>query len=136
MRIAYSSGRITNGSQMAKVAMIDLRDNNDREEHYNFRTYVTRARLVKANGNASNQAIWRWADPGGPGGASGQLAFTTMNEWLAAIESDRSTKSAAQKIVEHRPALAVDTCFREGKPVEAAVCDAIHTFTDTRRRWC
>jgi hypothetical protein len=122
---------------MAKVAMIDLRDNDDREEHYNFRTYVTRARLVKANGNAGNQAIWRTAEPapaGGPGGgATGQRAFETMNDWLAAIESDRSSAPLEQKVVEHRPALAVDTCFQNGAPVAASVCDAIYrTFTDTR----
>ncbi len=69
VRIAYSSGRITHGRQMAKIAMIDLRDNNDREEHYNFRTYVTRARLLKANGKADNQAIWRTAIPPLPAAA-------------------------------------------------------------------
>lgn len=62
-KLAYSSGRVTNGKQMAKVATIDLRDNDDREEHYNFRTWVTRARLLKANGTADNQAIWRKTDP-------------------------------------------------------------------------
>lgn len=151
VRIAYASGRITNGRQMATVAMIDLRDNNDREEHYNFRTYVTRARLVKANGQANNQAIWRTADappaggrggggaPGaqagraGAGGLSDTLAFTTMNEWLAAVEADRSSLPLAQKIVAHRPALAHDTCFRSGAAVDAAACDQIYrTFTDTR----
>jgi hypothetical protein len=154
VKIAYSSGRITNGRQMAKVAMIDLRDNNDREEHYNFRTYVTRARLINANGKADNQAIWRTAvQPAGGRGAgdaagggrgagaalgaggnnTGQLAFTTMNEWLAAIEADRSAESLEQKVVDNRPTLAVDTCFQDGKPVAASVCDAIYrTFTDTR----
>jgi hypothetical protein len=130
VRIAYSSGRITNGSQMAKAAMIDVRDNDAREEHYNFRTYVTRARLIKANGSAANQAIWRTTTGAAP---SATLAFDTMNQWLAAIEADRSNKPLEQKIVEHRPALAVDTCFEDGKPAAAARCDAVYsTFTDTR----
>ena len=79
VRIAYSSGRVTNGRQMAQVAMIDLRDNNDREEHYNFRTYVTRARLVKANGNADNQAIWRTAGATRRG-RTGRLAVAATPE--------------------------------------------------------
>jgi hypothetical protein len=130
VKIAYSSGRITNGKQMAKVAMIDLRDNDDREEHYNFRTYVTRARLIKANGTAANQAIWRGTDGGGRNGA---LAFDTMNEWLTKVEADKSNATTEQKIVKDRPALAADTCFEGTTPVDASKCDAVyHTFTDTR----
>ena len=89
VRIAYSSGRVTNGRQMSKVAMIDLRDNDAREEHYNFRTEVTRARLTKANGSAANQAIWRTTTGAAP---SLVLAFNTMNQWLTAIEADQSTR--------------------------------------------
>jgi hypothetical protein len=137
VKIAYSSGRITNGRQMGKVAMIDLRENDDREEHYNFRTYVTRARLVKANGTADNQAIWRTADaPAGRaagGGGNAVLAFNTMSQWLAAVEADHSTKPIERKIIDDRPAPAKDTCFESGAPVAASKCDAVyHTFTDTR----
>jgi len=130
VRIAYSSGRVTNGREMAKVAMIDLRDNDAREEHYNFRTDVTRARLMKANGSSANQAIWRTTTGGGPNAV---LAFATMNQWLAAIETDRSTKTLAEKVVADRPALAVDTCLDNTTAVAAAQCDAVYkTFTDTR----
>jgi hypothetical protein len=130
VKIAYSSGRVTNGKQMAKVAMIDLRDNDDREEHYNFRTYVTRARLLKANGTTANQAIWRGTDAGARNGA---LAFDTMNEWLTRIEADKSNVPLEQKVIKDRPALAVDTCFEGTTPVDASKCDAVyHTFTDTR----
>ena len=130
VKIAYSSGRITNGKQMAKVAMIDLRDNDDREEHYNFRTYVTRARLLKANGTTANQAIWRGTDGGARNGA---LAFDTMNAWLTAIEGDKRNGTLEQKVIQDRPVLAVDTCFEGTTPVDAAKCDAVyHTFTDTR----
>jgi hypothetical protein len=114
---------------MAKVAMIDLRDNNDREEHYNFRTYVTRARLVKANGTADNQAIWRKTS----GGSDANLAFKTMNEWLAAVETDRSNTAIEQKILAARPTLGVDSCLQDGVRVDASRCDAVYrTFTDTR----
>src|SRR5262249_11159998 len=140
VKVAYSSGRITNGRQMAKVAMIDLRDNDDREEHYNFRTYVTRARLLKANGTADNQAIWRTADApaaraggagpapaaGGPGGGNATLAFNTMNQWLAAVEADHSTKPIERKIIDDRPTLAKDTCFENGAPAAASACDAVY----------
>jgi hypothetical protein len=130
VKIAYSSGRVTNGKQMAKVAMIDLRDNDDREEHYNFRTYVTRARLLKANGTTANQAIWRATDAGA---RNGVLAFDTMNEWLTKIESDTRNIPLEQKVNQDRPALALDTCFDGTTPVEASKCDAVYrTFTDTR----
>ncbi len=130
VKIAYSSGRITNGKQMAKVAMIDLRDNDDREEHYNFRTYVTRARLQKANGTTANQAIWRSTDAGA---RNGTLAFDTMNAWLTKIEADTRSATLEQKVIQDRPPLAVDTCFEGTTPVDASKCDAVyHTFTDTR----
>jgi hypothetical protein len=129
-RIAYRSGRITNGREMANVAMIDLRDNDAREEHYNFRTYVTRARLMKANGTAANQAIWRTTTGATPNQI---LAFNTMNQWLAAIDLDKSAQTLPQKIVANRPALAVDACFEDTTPVAAARCDAMYkTFADTR----
>ena len=130
VKIAYSSGRITNGKQMAKVAMIDLRDNDDREEHYNFRTWVTRARLLKANGTSANQAIWRSTDASARNVA---LAFDTMNEWLSKTEADKSNITLEQKVIKDRPALAVDTCFEGTTPTDASKCDAVyHTFTDTR----
>jgi hypothetical protein len=130
VRIAHASGRVTHGRQMATVAMIDLRDNNAREEHYNFRTDVTRARLIKANGHANNQAIWRTTNGASP---NANLAFDTMNTWLAAVEADRSTKPLAQKIVDNRPPLGRDTCFDGTTPVQAPGCDATYrAFTETR----
>ncbi len=130
VKIAYSSGRITNGKQMAQVAMIDLRDNDDREEHYNFRTYVTRARLMKANKTSANQAIWRETDGGSRNAA---LAFDTMNEWLTKIDLDKSKMPLAQRVIADRPVLATDTCFQGTTSVDAAQCDTVyHTFTDTR----
>jgi hypothetical protein len=130
VKIAYSSGRITNGKQMARVAMIDLRDNDDREEHYNFRTWVTRARLIKANGTSANQAIWRSTDGSARNVA---LAFDTMNEWLSRIKADDSKIRVEEKVIKNRPVLAVDTCFEGTTRENAAKCDpAYHTFTDTR----
>ena len=130
VEIAHSSGRITHGKQMANVAMIDLRNNDDTEEHYNFRVYVTRNRLLSANGTAANQAIWRTTNGGSP---NSTLAFNTMNQWLAAIEADQSNIPLVQKIINDRPPLAVDTCFQGTTPVAPSLCDAVYrTFTDTR----
>lgn len=130
VEIAYRSGRVTNGHEMANVAMIDLRNNDDTEEHYNFRTYVTRARLVKANGSAANQAIWRTRSGASVNAA---LPFNTMNQWLDRVAADRSARPLAAKIIANRPTLAVDTCFDGLTPTTAAVCDDVYrTFTDTR----
>src|SRR5262249_14999235 len=130
VRIAYSSGRVTNGKQMAKVAMIDIRNNDATEEHYNFRVYVTRARLMKANGTAANQAIWRASNGGNP---NSTLAFNTMSQWLANVEADTRNVPLEQKIIDDRPTLAVDNCFTGTTVVAATLCDAVYqTFTDTR----
>jgi hypothetical protein len=130
VEIAHASGRVTHGKQMAKVAIIDRRDNDATEEHYNFRSYVTRARLVKANGHADNMAIWRTTTGGAPNAA---LTFNTMNQWLANVEADTRDVPLEQKIVDDRPALGRDTCLTGTTPVDASLCDAVYrTFTDTR----
>jgi hypothetical protein len=128
--IAHSSGRVTHGRQMGKVAIIDLRDNDAIEEHYNFRTYVTRNRLLNANGTAANMAIWRTTTGAAP---DANLAFNTMSRWLADIEADTRNVPLERKVIDNRPALGVDTCFLGTTPVDASLCDAVYrTFTDTR----
>jgi hypothetical protein len=135
VRIAHKSGRITHGRYMADVAMIDQRDNDIREEHYDFRVYVTRARLLRDNGTAQNQAIWRYQG-NAPAGLT-DLMFVTMDRWLANVEADTSNRRLADKIINNRPPEAVDSCFYgsiDNVDRNPATCNinTFPTFTDTR----
>ena len=121
---------------MAEVAMIDQRNNDVTEEHYDFRVYVTRNRLVRDNGTAANQAIWRY--PGTTPSGLTDLMFVTMDKWLANVEGDSSGLPLKDKIIKNRPPEAVDSCFY-GSGVtnidtNPATCNinTFPTFTDTR----
>ena len=62
IKTAYQSGRVNDGSQLDKVAIIDLRGtSNESDIHTDFHTYAMRARLDKANGGHGNQIIWTFA---------------------------------------------------------------------------
>ena len=135
VEIAYKSGRITNGRYMAEVAMIDQRNNDVTEEHYDFRVYVTRNRLLRDNGTAANQAIWRYQG-NAPSGLT-DLMFVTMDAWLSNVEADSSGLSLKDKIIKNRPPEAVDSCFYgslanvDRNPTTCNI-NTFPTFTDTR----
>ncbi len=62
IKTAYQSGRVNDGAQLDKVAIIDLRGtSNESDIHTDFHTYAMRARLDKANGGHGNQIIWTFA---------------------------------------------------------------------------
>ncbi|HEX2130271.1 MAG TPA: DUF6351 family protein, partial [Actinophytocola sp.] len=44
--------------------------------------------------------------------AVGVEALRLMDQWLTAVDADTSTTPLAEKIVRHRPAGAVDACYR------------------------
>jgi hypothetical protein len=73
-----------------------------------WRSWSTRDRLVRANGHHGNQVIR--VHFGSAGGAT-DLAFDTMDRWLAAVESDTSGAPLEQKIVDNKPADYGDACF-------------------------
>jgi Tannase-like family of unknown function (DUF6351) len=135
VEIAHRSGRVTHGGHMADVAMIDQRDNNVREEHYDFRAYVTRNRLLRDNGTAANQAIWRYQGSA-PTGLT-DLIFATMDKWLSNVEADGMELPLRDKIIRNRPPEAFDSCFYgslanvDRNPATCNI-DTFPTFTDTR----
>jgi hypothetical protein len=60
LHIAYASGRVNTGSGgLSAIPIIDIRLYTDAvpDIHDQFRSFVTRARLTAANGNADNQVI-------------------------------------------------------------------------------
>jgi hypothetical protein len=121
----YKSGILTDGKPLAKVAQIDLRAHgNVPDIHMPWRSWSARDRLDRANGGHGNQVIRLHF--GSVGAAATNLAFDTMDRWLAAVESDPSAIPLEQKIVNNKPAGYDDACFNSvGGPdvgFESAEC--------------
>jgi hypothetical protein len=112
----YSAGYISDGRQLAKVPIIDMRGNqtSSGDIHANWRPYSVRDRLDRDFGGHGNQLIWKFNGASGsaaPGAALLRKAFLTMDAWLAAIEGDGSALPIEQKVLNNKPAGAVDFCI-------------------------
>jgi Tannase-like family of unknown function (DUF6351) len=139
-RIAYRTGQVTNGHELANVPIIDLRgSHNVNDIHSDFHSYAMRARLDAANGNHDNQIIWTWA--GGPGlfqnitpGPDVALkSFLLMDRWLSNIEADTSRGPLSVKVRRDKPADAVDACFTgpygaSTEVTDTTTCSALFPF--------
>jgi hypothetical protein len=96
---------------------------NTLEEHYDFRTYVIRNRILAVNGDYENHVMWRYKTA--PADFA-QRRFDTLNEWLQRVEADSSGRTLRQKIVANKPGAAVDSCWRADLAVwstDAAYCN-------------
>lgn len=125
VEITNRSGRITHARHLGEVAILDRRDFNIIEEHYDFRAWVLRNRLLKEFGDYDNQVIWRYKST--PPDLANR-AFEAMNQWLTNVEADRSNKSLRQKIVANKPAAAVDSCWRADQnawSTDAEYCNTV-----------
>jgi hypothetical protein len=129
---AYASGIVSDGRNLAKVAIIDLRGNDNSGIHHTWRSYSLRERLDKANSNHDNHVLWRFPIGLIPSAASGLTlqSFLTMDKWLSNIEADKSTQPIEQKIARNKPPEAVDFCYLSGdtgfttKVTDQSRCDA------------
>jgi hypothetical protein len=125
LRNAYRGGRITHGRQLAKVPIIDLRGTSNRADiHTDVHSHIMRARLDEANGRHDNQVIWvtRPPIPGEP--AVAVEAFLLMDRWLSEIEADTRSVPVKRKVLDNKPAEAVDACWIEGqKVISRSRCD-------------
>jgi hypothetical protein len=140
LTIAYQAGIVSNGKNLAKVAIIDSRGYDEQGIHYNWRSFSERARLDVDAGNHDNQVIWRYGTallPATPAqiAAVTTKSFTTMDTWLTTLltTAPKASTNAARtqaQVVGAKPAVAVDFCFLTGDvnfatPVfDKATCDA------------
>ena len=119
---------------------------NFNDIHTDYHSYVLRARLDAANGRHANQLIWTWNGALfsiAPPPAIALKSFLTMDAWLSAIETDARNVPLSQKVLDDKPAGAIDECFIGPTFVEttdAAACAAAFPyFGDARlaagRRW-
>jgi hypothetical protein len=129
--IAYRTGQVTSGAELAKVPIIDLRgSHNFNDIHTDYHSYVMRARLDAANGGHENQLIWTWDGSIfgiGPPPSVALKSFLTMDKWLSNMESDTRNVPTAQKVLDDRPAGTTDECFIGASLTEttdAAACAA------------
>ncbi len=139
--IAYAAGIVSDGHQLGKTPIIDLRGNDDSNIppppgalgiHHIWRSFALRSRLDGANGNHDNHVMWRYGTGLIAPAASGltRQSFLTIDRWVAGIRDDTSDASIEEKIVSHRPADAFDFCYLSTdatfstKVTDPAVCDA------------
>jgi hypothetical protein len=114
LRIAYQTGRVNDtGRGMSAVPIIDVRPYTDGtpDVHDMVNTYITRARLIAANGTADSQVGHTYA-----AGASIVRAqadnLDLMDKWLTGILNDsRPAKTALEKVLRNKPADATDACY-------------------------
>jgi hypothetical protein len=115
LAIAYRTGRIDQGvGGLPSVPIIDARDYADDEAnvHQYINTYVTRARLRRANGTSANQVMFRATGAGV--NPMQDTAIDLMGAWLDAIHADASSRPLPQKVIADKPGSAVDACWTTG----------------------
>jgi hypothetical protein len=112
------------GGGLPTVPIITQRTNADAKSdiHDQLEDQIVRARLIKANGRADNQVIWRSGSTSGVDMAA--MSIDLLNQWLDNIAADQSALST-DKVVNNKPKDAVDTCWdlSGNKIVEPATLD-------------
>ena len=116
LKTYYSGGLVSDGRQLAKLPIIDLRGNQAAagDIHMNWRAWETRDRLDRQYGNHDNHLIWAYTGGGGagaPGAALALQSFLTLDQWLTNIENDPSTLPIDLKVRANKPATAHDICL-------------------------
>lgn len=113
LEAAYRTGRVNQGAGgLADVPILHFRPYNDPlgDIHDRFRDFQIRARLRNANGSADNQVIWIYAD-NTLGKQVSALALETMTQWLDSLHADTSAAPFMARIINAKPAAAVDACW-------------------------
>ena len=114
IRIAYQTGRVNDtGRGMRAVPIMDVRPYTDGtpDVHDIVNSYITRARLIAANGSADNQVLHIYA-PGAPIVRAQADVLDTMDKWLSNIaRDDKPARTSLEKVVRNKPAEAVDACY-------------------------
>jgi len=146
LSIAYRSGIVASGANLAQAAIIDMRGWDDSlintppgvipgvtlfGIHHQWFSFGLRDRIVRDAGDAGNQALWRFARGGlGTPASMSTESFTTMDQWLTTLVNDSSGRSLAQKVRAARPASSTDFCYltsdtsQTTKVFDQATCDA------------
>jgi hypothetical protein len=130
LTIAYRSGIVTDGHQIAKTPILDVRGFDEQGIHYIWRSFSLRARLDAAGGHG-NHVLWRFTGALTPPAASGLTlaSFLAMDKWLTALKADTTSATLQQKIVNNKPTDAFDFCYLsfdtkfQVKVTDPAICN-------------
>ena len=121
LRIAYETGRVNEGGgALGSIPIMDIRTYLDTmpDIHDEYRSFVTRARLMAANGSVDNQVMLTYPRAARkPGAERGEVVKTfvpKMDEWLDNLARDSSQHSPIEKIAGARPSDLADACWSEG----------------------
>ena len=129
IRIAYETGRLTNGGGgLATTPIIDYRAYSDDREagdvHTRYHSFSMRERLRKANGRVDNHVML--VEDGRYGLYSSESAvlrdaLRQMDQWLETLAADPSSDPPADKVARAKPATLTDACWsRDDEPVKIA----------------
>src|SRR5262245_16801529 len=140
----YETGLITYGRELGRYPIIDARTDDNHEMHNNSEWIFTRNRLLRSNGNTANQVQWWEAstvqNPTGnvsrPSAPYALKSFMLMDQWLAAVEADKSDVPREQKLAKAKPADARDHCVVGGQEHEwtkGSVCEQQFSYTGLTR---
>jgi Tannase-like family of unknown function (DUF6351) len=127
LRVAYRDGLVlTGGGGLNKLPILDWRPYSDdgADPHDDFRSFVTRARLIAANGNADNQVIFvdrryelpvlyandNWKDADARFVDRERDLVSQMDRWLDNIAADDTAAPLSEKVARAKPAGLADGC--------------------------
>ena len=104
---AYRTGRVNSGGgSLGLIPIIDARRYVDREGniHDRIRTFVTEARLARANGDSNNRVILTNhgtdIDP-----------IQLMDEWLTKVKQDKAEGTVREKVIRNKPTDLQNACW-------------------------
>ncbi|MGA3323515.1 MAG: DUF6351 family protein [Terriglobia bacterium] len=123
LRIAYAAGQVNSGSGgLALVPIIDIRAYADTfpDIHDEYRSFVTRARLMATNGSADNQVMITFPFTTKPdaklrasfGAVAGTLV-PMMDRWLDNLAKEPTNGATLAAIAAAKPAELADACWTE-----------------------
>ena len=132
VRVAYETGRITNGKGgLAVTPIIEERASLDPTGnfHTSYYSFVTRERLRRDLGHADNYVLQRHAQ--GMSLAAENLAM--MDRWLSNLGTDASLDPVATKLIRAKPAELLESCYDEDgeQVVEPQTFDRRNVFSNT-----
>jgi hypothetical protein len=128
----YRASRTTDPRQLAKVAILDIRNNSDGADiHQPYMSFVVRQRLQNANRTHANHVMWEHRDESEEVFRAAVLA---VDRWLSAVEQDGGNRSRAEKLLRNKPRDLVDTCWIDGTPTtKQATCRAAYPHSSDAR---
>lgn len=115
LRAVYAYGRINQMANLGSIPIVDSRPYVETAPnfHDSVRSFISRARLAKANGSAANHVIIRTGPTTVPS-LNGEI-LRGMDQWIMAIKNDSAPAARpVDKVARNKPAALTDACYTAG----------------------